>query len=80
MRNVRVRELAHAVTRSGSVLTNADPDLDAKATAWSPDSRRHAEELTGVSLRMMLAEPVQADKCINRSQVPFVRLPLGGDP
>jgi hypothetical protein len=29
---------------------------------------------------MMLAEPVQADKCINRSQVPFVRLPVGGDP
>jgi hypothetical protein len=29
---------------------------------------------------MMLAEPVQADKCISRSQVPFVRLPVGGDP
>lgn len=30
------------------------------------DSLRHAEELTGVSQRMILAEPVQADKCINK--------------
>ena len=62
-----------------SVLRNADPDGDAKAPAWSRDSRRHAKELTGVSLRMMLAEPVQADKCINRSQGPFVRRPFGGE-
>jgi hypothetical protein len=61
-------------------MINAHPDGDAKAPTWSRDSRRHAEELTGVSLRMMLAEAVQADKRINRSQVPFVRPPFGGDP
>src|SRR5580658_4181879 len=48
------------------VTRNADPDGDAKAPTWSRDSRRHAEEVTGVSQRMMLGEPVQADKCINR--------------
>jgi hypothetical protein len=52
------------------VSRNADPDGDAKASTWSRDSRRHAKGLTGVSQRMMLAEPVQADKCINTSQVP----------
>ena len=55
------------------VLKKADPDGDAKAPAWSRDSRRHAEELRGVNQRMMLAEPVPADKGIYRSQVPFVR-------
>lgn len=43
-------------------------EIALKAPTWSRDSRRHAKELIGISLRMMLAEPVQADKCINRSQ------------
>ena len=29
---------------------------------------------------IVLTEPVQTDKCVNRSQVPFVRRLVGGDP
>jgi hypothetical protein len=47
-------EVAH--TDCGQLPGNAHPDGDAKAPTWSRDSRRHAEELTGVSQRMMLAE------------------------